>query len=159
MMLVVWLHLLAAMVWIGGIVFLSVILVPPLNRQPLAAHRSLLFQIVGQRFRLLVWMAVFVLVATGLWLLNRRVPSLLVPESWPRLAQVKVCLVLLLIGLTALHDFWVGPLVGRLKSSSQSPTALTRTERTLAGLAPWFPRLSLLLAFGIVFLGVALARS
>jgi uncharacterized membrane protein len=157
MILVVWLHLLAAIVWIGGMVFLSVILAPPLTRPPLAANRSLLFQVVGQRFRLLVWMAAFALVATGLWLLSRRVPSLLVPETWPRLAQVKVCLVLLLIGLTALHDFWLGPLVVRLRS--QAPATLTRAEQAWISLAPWVPRVGLLLAIGILLAGVALARS
>jgi len=100
---------------------------------------------------------VFVLVATGLLLLSRRVPSLLVPEGWPRAAQIKVCLVLGLIALTALHDFWLGPLVGRLKS--QTPAMLTRAEQAWIGLAAWLPRLSLLVAVAIVFLGVALSRS
>ncbi len=157
MILVVWLHLFAAIVWIGGMVFLSVVLVPALRGDSLASSRGVVFQRVGQRFRLLVWIAVFVLVATGLLLLSRRVPSLLVPEGWPRAAQIKVCLVLGLIALTALHDFWLGPLVGRLKS--QTPAMLTRAEQAWIGLAAWLPRLSLLVAVAIVFLGVALSRS
>lgn len=156
MILLVWIHLVAAVVWIGGMAFLSLVLAPALTREPLAAHRAVLFQVVGRRFRVLVWVSVAVLLVSGMMLLSGRVPSLLVPEGWPLAAQLKVLLVVALLTLTALHDFWLGPLVARLRR--KHPAELTQIEGILSDLSPWVPRLSLLLALTIVLLGTALAR-
>ena len=46
MVLLVWLHVLAAVSWIGGTIFLSVVLMPVLKREPFASQRSLLFRTV-----------------------------------------------------------------------------------------------------------------
>lgn len=156
MILLVWIHLVAAVVWVGGMAFLSLVLVPALTREPLAAHRAVLFQAVGRRFRVLVWSSAAVLLVSGMMLLSGRVPSLLVPESWPLAAQLKVLLVVALLTLTALHDFWLGPLVVRLRR--KHPAELTQIEKVLPDLSSWVPRLSLLVAVAIVFLGVALSR-
>ena len=51
MFALVWIHLLAAMVWIGGMVFLSVVLVPVLKRDGAFAQYALLFRTIAYRFR------------------------------------------------------------------------------------------------------------
>ncbi len=157
MIVLVWLHLLAAIIWIGGMVFLSAVLGPVLKREPFAGQRSALIRAVGQRLRFLVWVSILILLTTGIMLLSMRVPSLVGTVGWPAVARLKIVLVLVVILLTALHDFWLGPVIGRVKS--QPPATLTRMEQAWISLAPWFPRVGLLLAIGIVFLGVALARS
>ena len=53
--LLVWLHLLAAISWIGGTIFLSVALVPVLKREPFASQKALLFRTIAMRFRAVVW--------------------------------------------------------------------------------------------------------
>jgi uncharacterized membrane protein len=156
MILLVWIHLVAAVVWIGGMAFLSLVLMPPLTREPLAAHRAVLIQIVSRRFRVLVWVSIAVLLVSGMMLLSGRVPSLLVPEGWPLLAQVKVGLVLVLILLTALHDFWLGPLVSRLLHDV--PTTRTATARWLIRLSPWIARAGLVLGLAVLLAAVALVR-
>ena len=50
MVLLVWLHLLAAISWIGGMIFLSVILVPVLKREPFVSQKALLFRTIAWRF-------------------------------------------------------------------------------------------------------------
>src|SRR5579884_2769914 len=70
---VLWLHLLAAVAWIGGAIFLSAIVLPVLRQAMPSAERLALVSQIGRRFRVLGWIAIVVLILTGLhqtaWLL------------------------------------------------------------------------------------------
>ena len=57
MILLVWLHVLAAVIWIGGTIFLSVVLVPVFKREPFASQKALLVRTIARRFRVVVWSA------------------------------------------------------------------------------------------------------
>ena len=70
--LIVWLHLVAAVSWIGGMVFLSVVLVPILKREPFASQKALLFLAMARQFRVVVWGMIAVLLFTGPLLLHQR---------------------------------------------------------------------------------------
>lgn len=83
MLALVWIHLLAAVVWVGGMVFLSVVLVPVLKRDGAFAQHALLFRTVAYRFRAVVWGAMGMLVATGLTLAAGRSIPLTQPSHWP----------------------------------------------------------------------------
>ena len=156
MLALVCLHVLAAVVWIGGMVFLSLVLVPVVKREPFAAQRGLLIKTAGGRFRALVWGSVFVLLATGpLLALNRNLP-LESPTAWPSVLSVKVALVALLLALTAAHDFWLGPRLGEILRKPDA--SRSDHERRLAAWASWLPRISLLLALAVLAAAVALAR-
>ena len=48
-------HLLAAVLWIGGMMFLSFILVPVFKRGTFGADHKVLFQTLARRFRITVW--------------------------------------------------------------------------------------------------------
>lgn len=152
-----WIHLLAAILWIGGIAFVSLALVPALKEESFAAQRGLLFRTVGVRFRAIVWLSVAVLAVTGTVLLSRRVGSVLDPSGWPVVMRVKLALVAALIALTALHDFWLGPQVGRLLRVSEARH--TRAERRLIRLSPWVPRVGLVLALGVLLAATMLVRA
>ena len=97
--LLVWIHVLAAMTWIGGMVFLSQVLVPELRRAGLVGERLLLFRGVARRFRVVVWLAMPLLIGTGVILPDQRGLALTEPFSWPRPFQIKLTLVACLIGL------------------------------------------------------------
>jgi len=152
----VWVHLLAAVVWIGGMVFLSLVLVPILKHEPFAAQRGALIRTVGLRFRFVVWVAICVLLATGpLLALGRSLP-LADPAAWPSVFAIKLSLVAFLLALTVAHDFWLGP---RLSLILRKPDASrTDHERRLVAWASWLPRLSLLIALAVLASAVALAR-
>lgn len=156
MLLVLWVHLLAAIMWIGGMLFLSIVLVPVFKRHEFTGERRLLFQSLALRFRMVVWLSIMVLLGTGALLLITKVGPLLEPEIWPTALKVKLALVAILLGLTVAHDFWVGPLVAKLKGEPQE--RLTSSQQILIRLSPWIARLGLVLAVIILFLAVLLAR-
>ena len=154
---VVWLHLLVAVAWIGGMLFLSLVLVPVFKREGFAGERATLFQSLALRFRLVVWASIVTLVATGSMLLASRVESLAEPATWPFVLKLKLTLVAVLIALTAGHDFWLGPKAAGL--ARRPSVDRSEAEQRLIRLSPWIARLGLLLALIILLLGVAVART
>jgi uncharacterized membrane protein len=137
-----WLHLLAAITWIGGMLFIALVLVPVVRRLPDERLRARLVQDLGYRFRAVGWIALGVLVATGLvnlWL----TPFLL---GSPRF-HAKLLLVALALALSVLHDFVLGPRAGR---PGADPAARAR--------ASWLARVNVLVALAIVMLGLSLLR-
>jgi putative copper resistance protein D len=155
--LLIWLHLVAAVSWIGGMVFLSVVLVPTLKREPFASQKTLLFLAMARRFRVVVWGVIAVLLFTGPLLLHQRGIPIADPSRWPTTLAVKLGLVTILLLLTLAHDLIIGPRVGRIV---QLPTeSRTRFDHALVLWSRWVARFSLLLALAVLFAAVMLARS
>ena len=134
------LHVLAALVWIGGMLFVALVLVPVVRAQADPALRARLFHEVGVRFRAVGWAALLVLLATGLANLWMR-PYLFTLTRF----QWKLGLVIVALGLSALHDFVLGPRAG-------APGA---DPRIRVG-ASWLARLNVLVVLVVVILGLAL---
>ncbi len=156
--LVLSLHLLAAIVWIGGMVFLSMVLVPVFRREGgLTGERQRVFHGVARRFRVVVWVSVAILVLTGPILLSGRTDKLGESGAWLAILEAKLSLVGLLILLTAVHDFWLGPL--RLRRLGSSSGAAGASGGVLHDLVPWIARVALLVGLGIVVLGAVLVKS
>jgi copper resistance protein D len=99
MVLLVWLHLLAAFAWIGSMLFLSVVLVPVLRHEPFASQRVLLFRAIAGRFRAVVWGAITILLFTGPLLLHQRGIPIMDPSAWPAVLATKLELVAILTSL------------------------------------------------------------
>ena len=156
MILLAWLHVVAAVTWIGGMVFLSVIVLPVFRRGSFGADRRILFQTLARRFRILVWATIAVLIVTGPLLVSSRTGTLEASEEWRSLLHVKIWLVAALVLLTAVHDFWLGPFVGRLRrnASDSSPA-----DHLLVRISVVVARSGLILAVAVLFLAVALART
>jgi uncharacterized membrane protein len=96
------LHLLSAVTWIGGnILFFAV--APRLRTIPAA------IRVLGRTFRVLSWIALALLLATGLYLLQRGWDW----RGWP--LSLKLTLVGIAFVLKALHDFWIAPAAARRK--------------------------------------------
>ena len=157
MVLLVWLHLLAAISWIGGTVFLSLVLVPMLTLEPFASQKSLLLRTVARRFRAVVWGAIAVLLSTGPLLLHQRGIPITDPSGWPKVLVAKLGLVAILLFFTVAHDLIIGPRVGRvLQLPTENRTGL---DLTLVVWSPWIARCSLLLSLAVLFAAVTLVRS
>ena len=155
--ILIWLHLLAAISWIGGMIFLSLVLAPLVRSRKAAPEFMALFRSAALRFRLVVWSAIAVLLTTGPVLLLNRGLSLLDVTGWPAILIVKLSLVGLLLLLTVLHDLLLGPRVSQI--SVTPAAARTAWEQILVRTARWVPRLSLLVALAVMIAAVVLARS
>jgi len=135
-----WLHLMAAVTWIGGMLFIALVLVPVARRLSDPALRGRLLQETGRRFRTVGWVALGLLLASGLATLWNRPYLLGAPRFHWKLALVALALV-----LSAVHDFVLGPRAGR-------PGA----NPALRGRASWVARLNVLVVLVVVLLGLAL---
>ena len=141
------LHVLGAVVWIGGMLFLGLVLTPALRGRP-SVERATLLRAVGRRFLKIGWAALGILLVTGptLWaLLGFRITPVLI---------AKLALVAVILLLSVLHDFFLGPrLVAELQKGGEGKETL-RLRRRVALLA----RLNTLFAIVVLVLGLALSR-
>jgi copper resistance protein D len=151
------LHILAAVAWIGGMLFLSLVLAPIVRSRNSASEVLALFRSAALRFRLVVWGSMAVLLASGPLLLSQRQIAFTNPAAWPEILVVKLGLVACLLLSTFSHDLFLGPRVSRIAAIPES----TRTawEQTLVKTARWLPRLSLFIAMAVIVAAVVLART
>src|SRR5690606_40095665 len=110
----VWSHILAAMVWIGGSVFIALVLVPALRRPEFAAVFSPVLRRNVLRFRIIGWVCLTVLVISGLANLALRgfplwglVDGSLYQGAFGRILAIKLLLVAFILFISALHDFFL----------------------------------------------------
>ena len=154
------LHVLAAMLWLGGMMFLGLVGAPALRAVEPAALRQQLFHSLGVRFRAAGWVAILMLVATGL--LNLHFRGLL---QWSgvlndagfwrsapgRALAVKLGTVTIMLSVAAIHDFVIGPAAGRVMAGSPEALRLRRRAALLA-------RTNALVGVVLVIAAVRLAR-
>ncbi len=157
--LTVLLHILAAAVWIGGMVFLGVGILPLLRHPQIQPLRATVLHLVGLRLRVLGWASLLVLLVTGILNLGARGygwGDLLTGKIWEgdfgRTLMEKVISFFLLVLLNAVHDFWVGPKASQL--SQQGSAAVERWRKA----AMWLGRITLLISLWMVALGIMLVR-
>ncbi|MBI4240282.1 MAG: DUF4149 domain-containing protein [Candidatus Rokubacteria bacterium] len=153
----VWLHILAAAVWIGGMGFLVVVLVPVLRRPEHRAAAPALICGTGVRFRWVGWISLGVLLASGTFNLAFRGigwADVTTGRFWQGPLGIKILLVAVILLLSALHDFVVGPRAAALGQANPGAPEAVRLHRQAA----WLGRFNLLLALVVVALGVMLVR-
>ncbi len=151
------LHILAAVSWIGGMIFLSLVLAPLVRSRKAAPEFMALFRSAALRFRPIVWGAMAILLITGPILLSHRGIHMMTPAAWPGVVLVKLMLVAALVVLTLLHDLILGPKVSRVSAIPASQR--TAGEQMVFKTARWLPRVSLLIALAVLMTAVILARS
>ena len=151
------LHILAAVSWVGGMIFLSLVLAPLVRSRKAVPEFMALFRSAALRFRPIVWVAMVILLLTGPILLSLRGVAVVSPSAWPGIVTAKLALVALLLFLTLLHDLVLGPRVSRVSAIPESQR--TAGEQVVFKTARWLPRLSLLIAMAVVIVAAMLARS
>jgi len=135
------LHVLSAMLWLGGMLFLGVVGAPALRSVEPATLRQQLFHTLGVRFRAAGWAAIVVLVLTGF--VNMHFRGLLQwsgvlsdGEFWAtsvgQSLAAKLILVTIMLTVSAVHDFILGPAAGRAVAGSAEAILLRRRAAVLA---------------------------
>ncbi len=151
-----WLHILAAVIWIGGMLFLSLVAVPVLRQVDSPLLRADLFRKMAWRFRRLVWICLAVLILTGT--VNVAFYGDTTQGSpYLKVLGIKLGLVAVLVTMGVAHDFIIGPRAAR--AQSRDGLLPTGTDLLMVQLAPWVGRLNLLLGVIILVLAAALTRS
>lgn len=132
----VFLHVVAAMTWVGGNLFFFVL--GPRLRQD-REHGLPALRIVGRTFRSVSWTAMAVMLGTGGYFLA---------FGWPAtsgLLAVKLVLVAIALLLKIAHDYWIAPNAARVRG------------RWIQA-AYWVARVNLVIALGIVYVAGRLTR-
>lgn len=106
----VWLHIVAAMTWIGGMVVFVAAVMPYFRQRP-EDERARFLEWFGGRFRVVSWWCFGILIATGtfnLWARGVRPGDFLRPEwrasTFGSLAVLKLLLVAIAIAVSAMHE-------------------------------------------------------
>ena len=109
---VLWLHVIAAVVWIGGNLILAMVIVPYFKQNLPPVQRIQLLAQIGKRFEPIVWGCVGVLFFTGIVnifsAIDITTPSEML-SAFMRTLFIKLTLFIVLIILTALHGFVFAP--------------------------------------------------
>lgn len=157
----VWLHILAAMTWVGGMIFLVVVIVPMLRKPEMRERAGELFGVLGARFRVVGWIALGTLVLTGVfntlqrgYRLEQLFSGAVFVGSWGHILELKLAFVWLVLVLGAIHDFWLGPRATRLLREGAPAPERERARR----LASVLGRTTFAFSLAIVGLAVALVR-
>jgi putative copper export protein len=143
-----WLHVVGVVVWLGGVLYQSHILLPMARRGGAAT-----FAEAARRQRPIAWTALALVVLTGFYNVTRLGPLEQVMQSDAgQVLAGKFILVLLLIAVAAQRDFTH---VVRLHIALATNEDPARPLRSIA----WMDRLSILLALTIIYLGLFVSRS
>jgi len=156
----VYLHILGAMVWVGGMLFLSLVAVPIARRLP-PPERARLLDAIGRRFRVVGWSCVALLIATGIvnsyyrgvtW--GDLASGAILDTTFGRLYCLKLASVAAMLAITALHDFVIGPRSTRALAETSAEAQPTTNRRMMR----WLAVLALLLALLVVAVASMLVR-
>ena len=104
--LVTWVHLICASIWVGGSLFIGIVLVPVLKSYTKSLEELVALMIkIGRRFNKITVPAFAILVASGIYTSRAFVgePAALLDSSYGILLLTKILLVIATIGTYVIH--------------------------------------------------------
>lgn len=155
--IVVFIHVVGAMIWVGGILFLAGVAVPVARRfEPVV--RSKVTAELGRQFRIVGWTTLGVMLLSGI------VAAAYRGATWQnvfdgtfwvtpfgRTLAEKLAVVALMVAISFTHDFILGPAAARAAAAGEDIAGARKHATRLA-------RITALLALLVVFLAVNLPR-
>jgi putative copper export protein len=144
----VWLHIIGVSFWIGGMLFLPMVLLPAIKDHP---DRRNLLMTTGLKFRFAGYIVLSLLLVTGI--LNMYLRGIdvswkfLVISRYGKLVITKIVLFLLILAVSLVHDVQARK---RLLSEEE--------KMRFKVIARWSGRILLLISLTMAFIGVVLSR-
>ena len=162
-LLVLWLHIIAAVVWIGGNLTMAMVIVPHFKRSAFPVERIKILTQIGKGFEPIIWGCVLVLIFSGVYNIFGSV-NLGDSESLPpfmRTLSIKLILVLILIILTGIHSFIMGPRIAQAvetlePDAEQLPEEVDKMRSQMAIVSSLIGVVSLLVLLAAVALRLGL---
>lgn len=157
----VFIHILSAIFWIGGMLFTVAVLVPASRHQLLINKKGAFFTLIGRKFSRISWVLFIILTITGITNLLARgydltdlVTTTFWSSSFGQPLFIKLHLFGLVLILSGIHDFYAGPKAAELMDSNPDDSK-TKTYRKVTS---WIGRLNLLLGLAILYYAMQLLR-
>ncbi len=155
--LTVYIHVVAAIIWVGGIMFLGIIAVPAVRRLAPDVRTNLMSDL-GSRFRRTGYTLLVILILTGLVQSSFRgatVSNVLdgsfFATTFGRTLGLKLLFFILMLIASIAHDFYVGPAAVKAASAGTETPGLRNA-------ASWLARITAVLALVVVAYAVLLVR-
>ena len=147
-LVVLWVHVVAAVVWVGGVVYQTHVLLPAARRGGAAV-----FVEAARRARPVTWTAIALVVLSGFYNVTQLGSLEAVMQSGAGLLlAAKFTLVILAVALAGQRDFAQVTLLNAAVASHADPTPALRAIARL-------DRAVLVLALVVIYLGLAVSRA
>jgi len=145
---ILYLHVVAAVIWVGGLAYQAHVLLPAARRGAVAP-----FADAARRARPVTWTAIAVVVLTGFYNVTQLGDLKRVMETGAGLMlAAKFTLVILAVALSSQRDFAQVTLLNAALTSGGDPTRPLRSITRL-------DRIVLLIALVVIYLGLAVSRA
>lgn len=130
--LVTWVHLICSSIWVGGSIFIGVVLVPVLKSHTRSLEELVALMImVGRRFNMITVPAFGILIATGIY--NSRGffgdPAAILDTTYGMILLVKIILVIATVGTYVVHVRLLNADMERRIMSSQGGNIYVQSVR------------------------------
>ena len=157
----VYLHILSAITWIGGMLFIVMVLAPLLRSQDFRPVATRVLHVTGKKFKKIGWACLLLLIVTGFF--NALARYGYAGQTWGEWGAAvfanktlmhKIYTLLLILVLSWFHDFRIGPAAVRaMRNAADAPETLSLRRK-----AAWMGRVNLLLALMILWWAMKLVR-
>lgn len=157
----VFVHVLSAITWIGGMLFIVMVMVPLLRSPDFRPHATRVLHSTGKKFKRIGWVCLWLLLLTGYinagarWGFSVIMTGAFWATAYPgKVLLHKLSIYVVVLILSYVHDFHIGPkAVAAMREAADAPGTLK-----LRKAASWMGRLNLLLALAILWQALRLVR-
>ncbi|MGE5109050.1 MAG: hypothetical protein ACM3H8_16050 [Sphingobacteriales bacterium] len=147
----VWLHIVCAAFWIGGMLFLPLVLLPGIKNNP---QRRELLMATGLQFRFYGYIVLTLSFLTGLLNIYFRgmpfSPEFFIHNQYGKLVSLKVILFISMLLISLAHDLLAG------KKAVEKMQTTDNTSFKI--IARWTGRILLLISLLMAYIGVVISR-
>ncbi len=116
---IIWIHLVAAITFIGGLIYLHLVLRPVLRSHGSASAVYEISKNTAQRFRTVTWMSLIALILTGAFNMLSEGGSARIETMWGVVLMLKLFLFAVAFVLVLIHDFVIDPYAPSSQPSSE----------------------------------------